>query len=145
MSFVESKNSSIINLLKSHGTGYKNHDDIIFIKNNYLIKPFNRLGVYSVHELEKENNELINQQIFDCNIPGCYEKFNTINLYENHYNSHHRFICIECKKTLPSNHLLDLHLSEKHDSYFAVVSQKKPSVSFIHQLYFNNLINFQFF
>lgn len=39
------------------------------------------------------------------------------------------FICSVCKKKLMSLHYLSLHVSETHDSYFKVQSEKKPSVS----------------
>lgn len=64
-----------------------------------------------------------------CNIPKCNEEFDTIFAYENHYNALHRFLCAQCSKNLPSAHLLDLHLSEKHDSFFAVQAERKPMVS----------------
>lgn len=64
-----------------------------------------------------------------CNIPTCDQEFDTIFAYENHYNSLHRFLCAQCSKNLPSAHLLDLHLSERHDSFFAVQSERKPMVS----------------
>lgn len=63
-----------------------------------------------------------------CNIPNCNQEFDTLFAYENHYNSLHRFLCAQCTKNLPSAHLLDLHLSEKHDSFFAVQSERKPMV-----------------
>lgn len=47
--------------------------------------------------------------------------------FETHYNSLHRFNCGQCKRNLPSAHLLDLHLEETHDSYFALLCKKKPS------------------
>lgn len=39
--------------------------------------------------------------------------------------------CITCRKVLPSAHLLDLHVSENHDSFFAVKveNKKEPMVS----------------
>ena len=46
---------------------------------------------------------------------------------ESHYNSKHRHSCGTCKKSLPSAHLLDLHIQENHDSYFKLLSVKKPS------------------
>jgi hypothetical protein len=42
-----------------------------------------------------------------------------------HYNLNHYFTCIECNIHLPSNKLLDLHISENHDFYFQVLSEKK--------------------
>lgn len=38
-------------------------------------------------------------------------------------------VCAECKKKLISAHLLDLHVSETHDSYFDLQKDKKPMVS----------------
>lgn len=37
--------------------------------------------------------------------------------------------CSVCRKILPSAHLLDLHVSENHDSFFAVKAEKQPMVS----------------
>lgn len=45
-----------------------------------------------------------------------------------HYNSNHRYVCIECKKSLPNPRLLDIHIQETHDSFFQVLSMKKPMV-----------------
>lgn len=38
--------------------------------------------------------------------------------------------CSVCKKKLVSAHLLDLHVSENHDSYFDLQKDKKPMVIF---------------
>lgn len=67
-----------------------------------------------------------------CNIPNCNQEFDTLFVYESHYNSLHRFLCAQCSKNLPSAHLLDLHLSETHDSFFAVQAERKPMVRFLH-------------
>lgn len=48
--------------------------------------------------------------------------------YDQHYNSYHRFTCSQCSKSLPSSHLLDLHLMEAHDAFFAAQAEKKPMV-----------------
>lgn len=64
-----------------------------------------------------------------CNVPNCIQKFDTIFGFETHYSLQHRYSCGECRKNLPSAHLLDLHLSETHDSFFAVLSEKKPMFS----------------
>lgn len=64
-----------------------------------------------------------------CNILNCKQRFDSVFAYESHYNALHRFLCAQCSKNLPSAHLLDLHLSEKHDSFFAVLSERQPMVS----------------
>lgn len=39
------------------------------------------------------------------------------------------YTCSVCKKKLISAHLLDLHVSENHDSYFDIQKLKKPMVN----------------
>jgi len=81
-----------------------------------------------------------------CNVPGCGAEFETIFSYESHYNLSHRFTCNECKKNLPNSHLLDLHISESHDSYFAVLSEKRPMVQIKEKLFsFTKFNQFYFF
>ena len=64
---------------------------------------------------------------FACSVPGCQARFSQLIDSETHYNAKHRHTCSQCKKCLPSPHLLDLHLSENHDSYFQLLAAKKPS------------------
>lgn len=117
---------------KNVPTGFLNSKSDFFVKKNSLIsKPYKRLGAilsnfddYLTNSPTNSTKRSINNggsSLNDiiCNISGCGLKFNNVFNYQSHYNSMHRFICLECKKTLPTNHLLDLHLSEKHDSFFA--------------------------
>lgn len=53
-----------------------------------------------------------------------------------HYNSNHRYVCIECKKSLPNPRLLDIHIQEIHDSFFQVLSMKKPMVIINYYIYY---------
>lgn len=64
---------------------------------------------------------------FSCQAPGCQATFSQLLDCESHYNSVHRHSCTVCHRNLPSNFLLDLHLQENHDSFFAVLSEKKAS------------------
>lgn len=41
------------------------------------------------------------------------------------------YACSVCKKRLISSHLLDLHVSENHDTYFELQKNKKPMVILI--------------
>lgn len=63
---------------------------------------------------------------FSCQQPGCQAKFQQLHECESHYNSVHRHSCSVCHRSLPSSHLLDLHIAENHDSFFSVLSEKKP-------------------
>ena len=78
---------------------------------------------------QEDVEELLHQDLktFPCSVPGCSAKFKQLVDSETHYNSKHRHSCGTCKKNLPSAHLLDLHIQENHDSYFKLLSGKKPS------------------
>jgi len=64
---------------------------------------------------------------FSCQVPGCGQTFRQLHDSETHYNAVHRHSCSVCKKALPSPHLLELHIQENHDSFFAVLAEKKAS------------------
>ena len=69
----------------------------------------------------------VDYEEFSCQAPGCRETFSQLHQCETHYNAVHRHSCSVCRKSLPSPHLLELHLQESHDSFFAVLSEKQPS------------------
>ncbi|XP_026873444.1 zinc finger protein 511 isoform X2 [Electrophorus electricus] len=62
---------------------------------------------------------------FKCHIAGCRQLFDTLEGYEHHYNSLHRHVCSSCKRSFPSNHLLDIHILEWHDALFQVMAEKQ--------------------
>ncbi|KAG9275448.1 zinc finger protein 511 [Astyanax mexicanus] len=68
---------------------------------------------------------------FRCHITSCKQLFDTLEGYEHHYNSLHRHVCSNCKRSFPSNHLLDIHIQEWHDSLFQVMAEKQCMVIFI--------------
>ena len=51
----------------------------------------------------------------------------TLSEYEQHYHLQHENVCSQCKRILPTNHILHLHLLEVHDSYFKVLAEKEHS------------------
>jgi len=63
---------------------------------------------------------------FSCQEAGCQAKFKQLHECEAHYDTKHRHSCSVCHRSLPSSHLLDLHLAENHDSFFSVLAEKKP-------------------
>ncbi|NXN16919.1 ZN511 protein, partial [Indicator maculatus] len=62
---------------------------------------------------------------FSCHISGCCQVFDTLEGYEHHYNSQHRNVCSFCRRSLPSARLLDIHISEWHDSLFQLLAEKQ--------------------
>ncbi|CAH0713984.1 unnamed protein product, partial [Brenthis ino] len=113
-------NNDLLNKLKTYGVGRRKLDDDLFKQN---IPP--RLGIYDVDE-EQFCHAVIQTA---CTVPGCNFTADSLLDFENHYNASHRFACSQCKKCLPSPHLLDLHLQEQHDSFFSVLAAKRPSYS----------------
>lgn len=113
----------IENLLQNIPNGYLKPDDNLFAKTNAaIILPYKKLGAINSVDIDKkldepDKNQQNSSEIF-CNVFNCKMVFDNTASYTLHYNSMHRFICQECKKSLPTEHLLDLHLSEIHDSYF---------------------------
>ena len=59
-------------------------------------------------------------EILTCDIKGCKETFKTTKAFELHHSNAHKFTCDECKRNFPSNFLLDVHLTETHDTMFDI-------------------------
>jgi len=64
---------------------------------------------------------------FSCQVPGCNQSFSQLHQSEVHYAAVHRHSCSVCRRSLPSPHLLEIHIQESHDSFFAVMAERKPS------------------
>ncbi|NP_001004531.1 zinc finger protein 511 [Danio rerio] len=62
---------------------------------------------------------------FRCHIAGCKQLFDTLEGYEHHYNALHRNVCSNCKRSFPSNRLLEIHILEWHDSLFQIMAEKQ--------------------
>ncbi|KXS11101.1 hypothetical protein M427DRAFT_91979, partial [Gonapodya prolifera JEL478] len=52
----------------------------------------------------------------------------TIPLYEKHYTRVHTNRCAVCVRTLPTPRLLEIHVQECHDSWFAVRAGRGESM-----------------
>lgn len=46
--------------------------------------------------------------------------------HEAHYETSHRNRCSACGRSFPTHRLLDLHLSETHDSFFKAMAERRP-------------------
>uniref|UniRef100_A0A182KCR3 C2H2-type domain-containing protein n=1 Tax=Anopheles christyi TaxID=43041 RepID=A0A182KCR3_9DIPT len=111
---------TVLGLLQRCAVGPRKKEDEFFCDGNYYIKPFAKLGVLSKFPMDDTEPDDVE---ISCNVPDCNFFCQFVMDYEAHYNAQHRYTCAQCKKSLPNAHLLDLHLSETHDSYFAAQVQ----------------------
>lgn len=56
---------------------------------------------------------------FPCKWPQCGSRFSTLQAFDAHCQRMHQYTCSMCRRSLPTSHLLDIHLTEMHDAYFA--------------------------
>ncbi|KAL0280623.1 UNVERIFIED_CONTAM: hypothetical protein PYX00_001855 [Menopon gallinae] len=115
-------NEDVLDLIKSLGVGCRHPKDEFFREGDQINKVHK---IFGIHEVDDEEFYHKSFGLFSCNIPGCTVSCGTVYEYDQHYNSCHRFSCSQCNKYLPSAHLLDLHLMEVHDAYFAALAEKK--------------------
>uniref|UniRef100_K3WED9 C2H2-type domain-containing protein n=1 Tax=Globisporangium ultimum (strain ATCC 200006 / CBS 805.95 / DAOM BR144) TaxID=431595 RepID=K3WED9_GLOUD len=82
----------------------------------------------SSHWLEEKEEECDADvvSIFQCRLLTCNVGFRSVAAYEEHYDLVHRNVCLECYQSFMSLRLLDIHISERHDAFFKVLSKKKP-------------------
>lgn len=109
--------------LRNIGVGVRPINDPFFEESYNTCKIFQRKGI-TVEDDEELCHEVMRE--FPCYVTGCKAIFQTLIDFEMHYNSNHRYVCIECKKSLANPRLLDIHIQESHDSFFQVLSMKQP-------------------
>ncbi|XP_017879136.1 zinc finger protein 511 [Ceratina calcarata] len=109
--------------LRNIGVGLRPINDPFFEESYNTCKIFQRKGI-TVEDDEELCHEVMRE--FPCYVTGCKAIFQTLLDFEMHYNSNHRYVCAECKKSLPNPRLLDIHIQESHDSFFQVLSMKQP-------------------
>jgi hypothetical protein len=66
------------------------------------------------------------QSTMKCSLPPHREglAFASYAEYESHYRKAHTNRCVECRKNFPSEHLLNVHIEECHDSFVAVKRER---------------------
>lgn len=77
--------------------------------------------------VKEDIDEIIQREAdITCGIGTCNKVFKSLVEYESHYNSVHKNVCSICRRFYPTNHLLDIHLLEWHDSMFELLAEKQP-------------------
>lgn len=114
---------SMVEYIRELGVGIRPMDDPFFEEGDKICGVYIRTGIIDIDD-EMLCHEVM--KTFQCDVPNCKMEFDSLLSYELHYNSYHRYTCSECKKHLLSPHLLDLHVSETHDSFFMALAERKP-------------------
>ncbi|CAM9818760.1 unnamed protein product, partial [Discosporangium mesarthrocarpum] len=96
-------------------------DDPLFLAGNFQRAILSKMAVYAL-EQEEYNGE----EIFTCSFGGCNAVFSSRSRSEVHYETSHRHRCSVCGMSYPTSRLLDMHLTELHDSYFLVQAEREP-------------------
>lgn len=118
---MEEKERTMEELLRQYGVGVRPINDSFFDESYEVCKVFQRKGII-IDDDEESFHEVLEE--FPCNVPSCKTTFQTILDYEMHYNSTHRYVCMECKVSRPNPRLLEIHIQETHDAFFEVSSEK---------------------
>lgn len=80
---------------------------------------FTQVFFYTPEHEEASSLETMLPRTYPCFALGCHQVFESLEECDSHYFNMHTRECTQCRAVLPNNHLLDLHISEAHDSYFA--------------------------
>ena len=63
---------------------------------------------------------------FACGLGGCSQAFTTRRAFEAHYQGAHRHKCATCSRVLPTERLLEMHIAERHDTFFRAMAARRP-------------------
>ena len=88
---------------------------------------FTQVFFYTVdvdHNESSSYYDAMRPNSYPCSAHGCHQVFESLEECDSHYFKTHTRECGQCRAVLPNDHLLDLHISEAHDSYFATALQR---------------------
>ena len=107
------------------GVGKRRYDpeDIFFDDGNLERE---RHSKWSVLIFEEETRNAEDRSGFLCGVFGCSQRIRNQADFAVHYEQKHRHRCSVCFASFPASRLLDLHIRERHDRYFAAQSARSP-------------------
>ncbi|KAM0182311.1 hypothetical protein ACHAPF_001201 [Botrytis cinerea] len=70
--------------------------------------------------------------VMRCSLPGHQRTLSFLSFddYEVHYKKSHMNRCLECRKNLPSEHFLNLHIEENHDALVSVRKDRGEKIQY---------------
>ncbi|XP_071527151.1 zinc finger protein 511 [Panulirus ornatus] len=109
--------------LVSLGVQHRSWDDPLFVEGLNVCHPLRKVPCVDIDEEDFLHDRI---EAITCNVVGCNKSFTTVAEHAGHQRTCHSHICGTCKHTFASNHLLDLHLLEVHDTLFQLMAERKP-------------------
>ncbi|XP_053649759.1 zinc finger protein 511 [Cherax quadricarinatus] len=108
--------------LASLGVKHRTWDDPLFAEGLRVCCPLRKIPC-----IDLDDEDFLHSRIeTKCSVTGCKKTFSTVAEYASHQRSAHNYVCSTCKQSLPSHHLLDLHLLEVHDTLFKLMAERQP-------------------
>ena len=104
-------------------------DDPFFAAGNEIAlrDTLTQVFFYTLEHEEAFALETMLRRTYPCSALGCHQVFESLEECDSHYFNTHTRECRQCRAVLPNDHLLDLHISEAHDSYFASALERKKA------------------
>lgn len=104
-------------------------DDPFFAAGNEIAlrDTFTQVFFYTLEHEEASALETMLPRTYPCSSLGCHQVFESLEECDSHYFNTHTRECRQCRAVLPNDYLLDLHISEAHDSYFASALERKKA------------------
>lgn len=80
----------------------------------------------------RHTHNLSNNSPITCVLPPtCHSSpsiFYSLPEFESHYNNFHSIVCLECQKSFPSQHILNLHITEFHDPFSSLRKERGHNI-----------------
>ncbi|XP_045615789.1 zinc finger protein 511 [Procambarus clarkii] len=108
--------------LVSLGVHHRTWDDPLFAQGQSVCCPLRKIPCIDLDDEDFHHSRIETK----CSVAGCNKRFSTVAEHASHHRTCHSHVCCTCKQSLPSHHLLDLHILEAHDTLFQVMAAKQP-------------------
>lgn len=84
------------------------------------------------NKLFKAQSSFSSAQIITCELPPLCsttpQHFTSTLQFESHYQKFHIWSCTQCHKVFPSERVLELHITERHDPFAAVRKERGDKI-----------------
>ena len=79
-----------------------------------------------IEEIAEPETVVEDSHPFVCGVDGCEEMFTSEQQYQSHYEQRHMHVCSVCGRSFYTYRFLNMHVMERHDTYFKLLCAKQP-------------------